>query len=458
MSGMTAEAREIMAYLKKYNLADQLNVIVNKLCKKRSDDPFGFLASRLHQLAAPPVITKVEGREILSSDARPAVQVDVYCKVDDSVKFVSRGTTSAPKHLPDEKRSEVDGDAKWYRGLGVKRAVTTIKEVIHSNLGGLEPKDQDKCDEMLRKAGKGKLGVSAMSATSVAICKAAATLAKLEYYQHVARLIDSDSKSPRTLTVPRPLMELIVGGACGSSLAFPSVMVYPLTSDSFSNQLQLCCMLHHFLGETIAAKFGDQFRTTTASGSFAAPVAELGEALKLVRESATAAGITLGEDLAIAVQAGPWKDGYVVKAKDKVKSVDEMVDFYSSLVKDFKEVGMLIDPLSRDDMESWAKIQSSIDADEETKGKVIEIIGDRIETEAGATIRIERSQTVSDVIKAFKDGAKSKPTCLVANNGATDTFAADLAVGLGTTYARFGGPRGQNVALYNRLLQIADAL
>eukprot|EP00471_Norrisiella_sphaerica_P004839 CAMPEP_0184479880 /NCGR_PEP_ID=MMETSP0113_2-20130426/1424_1 /TAXON_ID=91329 /ORGANISM="Norrisiella sphaerica, Strain BC52" /LENGTH=461 /DNA_ID=CAMNT_0026858043 /DNA_START=115 /DNA_END=1500 /DNA_ORIENTATION=- len=460
---MTPEAREIMAYLKKHNLAEQLNLQVNKLCKKRSDDPFGFLSSQLHSLAAPPVITKVVGREVLSACGMPAIEVDIFCKVNDNVRFAARGSAIVPAG-----GKELDEDEKRYNGKGTLKATTGISEIAHSVVGGMKPKQQDQCDDTLSK-NQAKIGETATTAISIAICKAAAELAGIESFTHVRNLIRDDAKTP-TFKIPKPMVQLIKGGTSGCNLQFSEILVYPIKGKKFSAQLEQCCRLYQCLGDVIAAKYGESFRIGSASGGYVPPINALSEALDLIQEAATAAGLNTWADVALAVAGGYWKEGYVIKPKDKPQSADDMIQFYVSVLKQNAGVMTLINPLTIADAAQWSKLSSALNEDEDLKAKNYEFIASVSRTEdiksikktaTGISMKVEDLVTVTQAIRFANDVIDSKLALSVGaeESGTNETFPADFAVGVGASYVKFGGAFGsQNVDKYNRLLQIETIL
>mmetsp|Transcript_13286 Transcript_13286/g.15804 ORF Transcript_13286/g.15804 Transcript_13286/m.15804 type:complete len:473 (-) Transcript_13286:110-1528(-) len=469
-AAMTPEAREIMAYLKKHNLAEQLNMIVNKLCKRRSDDPFGFLSSKLHTLAAPPVITKVDGREIFSSTGLPTVQVDVYCKVDDMVRFVASGcaaaSSSSSSSSSGKEEEKKDGNEK------VQKAVTNISEVIHSVVSGMKPKLQDQCDAVLEK-NKAKIGQQPITATSIAICKAAASLKDVECFTHIRSLIKDDGKET-SFKMPKPMVQLIRGGAYGCNLEFAEVLVYPTSGKSFQAQLKLCARLHNELGNIIAAKFGEAFRAGCPSGGYSPPLADLSEALKLVSEAATAAGLDSWNEVGLAVNGGTWEGtGYVMKQKDKAKGLDEAIQFYVGLAKDNPGLKTLINPLNpavdHAAGEGWSKLTATLSEDEDLKANTYTLISESAGKEqiktlskvaANVSLKVENSVTLTEATNLVVDMMESKLDVTVSGGEDTnDTFVADFAVGVGARFAKFGGLLGsQNVDKYNRLLQIEASL
>mmetsp|Transcript_21939 Transcript_21939/g.32692 ORF Transcript_21939/g.32692 Transcript_21939/m.32692 type:complete len:468 (-) Transcript_21939:67-1470(-) len=459
------EARDIMAYLKKYSLADQLNTLVNKLCKKKSEDPFGFLAARLRGLAAPASFSKIEAREIIAADGVPALEVDLYCKVEEEAKFIVRAIASP------EKKFEFDGSS----GFGLSTVATEVSEELTKALAGLkitarnggELKTQLLCDSAIIKT-KEKLPNMALEAVSVAICKAAAKIKDYELFSHISRL-DNDGKDIRNYTVPRPMVQLI--NAEESGLIFPKeICVFPLKSKSFKEQFEQCVNLHKALGNTLGSKFGGSFSNTTSSGGYCPPVSDINQALKLIVDSADNAGIKLGEDLGLCICAGDWKKGYKLSMKESHPNTSEdMIRFYIQLLKR-GGIGAIMNPLEPSDFEGWSKLKTALLNVKELehiivigKGMPLDDVRKIQKSADGLVVAFdEETGTVSDIVNLAKTVKESKLVSIVSSSETdanTETFLADLAVGMGAMYVKFGGARGsQNLCKYNRILQISSLL
>lgn len=79
-----------MKYLKDHKVNEELNIIVNKVCKELSEDPYAAMARECLQRAQPPTVAKVKGREILDSRGNPTVEVDVISNFIGEERVVAR--------------------------------------------------------------------------------------------------------------------------------------------------------------------------------------------------------------------------------------------------------------------------------------------------------------------------------------------------------------------------------
>ncbi len=481
-----ADANEIMRYLKKHQVADQLNAAVNALCKARTQDPFGRLSRTLGELASPAAVTRLVGREVLSSRATPTVRVEVYCRVKDEERLVASATAGvrAPGKSRRGRAAALDGDAKRFAGAGATKSAASVSSDASGAVAGLDPANQRSCDAALGKlaganaddasASAPRLGGRALAAASVAICKAAARLSDVSCYLYIRSALFTDAK--RAPRIPMPMIHLISGGS-GNALGFPEILVLPgKGAKTFRQGLDLVARVRGELAKALEAKYGPALLGATPRGGFAPPVDDAAAALALVTAAAEAAGLAPGNDVIFALAGGAWANGYEVKMKEAAKSVDEMIEFYVGLAKTTPGLGAIVDPLAGgDDWASWSKLKEALGADE-LKGRKIRLYAEysagstaagaskcaEAKAASGMALQIEQSGTLSELAAAARAAADAKLVTVAAcpaAGGTADTFIADLAVAMAAKYAKFGGLSGaESTAKYNRLLDIEAAL
>ncbi len=129
---------------------------------------------------------------------------------------------------------------------------------------------------------------------------------------------------------------------------------------------------------------------------------------------------------------------------------------------------LIEDPYQEDDWESWQELTKDL-------GETTNIVGNRlvtankerlqkaIEKKACNTVAIKPIEvgTVSETIDFIKTAKEANLKISISQrSGETnDDFLADLAVGVGADFAKFGAPnRGERVAKYNRLSEIYQQL
>lgn len=143
-----------------------------------------------------------------------------------------------------------------------------------------------------------------------------------------------------------------------------------------------------------------------------------------------------------------------------------MISRYEDLVDEFP-IWSIEDGLGEGDLDGWKQLTATL-------GDRIQIVGDdnfvtnpAIITDAiaagvgnAALIKVNQIGTVTETLQALKICRDAGYAAMISHrSGETDdTFIADLAVASGCGQIKSGAPaRGERVAKYNRLIEIADA-
>src|SRR5205807_3630321 len=131
-------------------------------------------------------ISHLHAREILDSRGNPTVEVEVSLEDGATGRAALPSGASTGAHEAVELR---DGDKKRYLGKGVLLAVDHVNDTIAPKLKGMDPFDQAGIDHCLLALdgthNKGKLGANAVLGVSLAVAKAAASLAGLPLYRYL---------------------------------------------------------------------------------------------------------------------------------------------------------------------------------------------------------------------------------------------------------------------------------
>jgi enolase len=216
-------------------------------------------------------------------------------------------------------------------------------------------------------------------------------------------------------------------------------------------------------GRKLSTGLGDE-------GGFAPEVTQPEEVLALLVQAIGDAGYQAGpEGVSIAMDPASSEfrqpDGRYKVAGDLLTSA-EMTDRYAAIIGRFP-VHLLEDGLGEDDDDGWIELTRRL-------GGQVELVGDDNFCTNPAIIAsaIERGIANASLIKLNQIGTVTETLQAMAvcrqagyrqfvshRSGETeDTFIADLAVGTGCGHLKSGAPaRGERVAKYNRLLEIAAA-
>jgi len=190
-------------------------------------------------------------------------------------------------------------------------------------------------------------------------------------------------------------------------------------------------------------------------GGFAPEIASPEEVLALIVHAISDAGYTPGRDgVAIALDPAAsefHRDGRYAVGGESLSSED-MIDRYAQMVDEFP-IWSIEDGLGETDSEGWQKLTGRI-------GERVHLIAAAVGAGIGnaALIKVNQVGTVSETLEALQICRESGYAAMISHrSGETDdTFIADLAVGSGCGQIKSGAPaRGERVAKYNRLLEIA---
>ena len=356
-----------------------------------------------------------------------------------------------------------DGDQR-YGGKGVRTAVEAVNTSISGVLLGLDAFDQRVVDDALLAldgtATKASLGANAVLGASLAVARAAADSAGQPLWRWVG--------GPNAHVLPTPMMNVINGGAHADNVLEPQeFMVMPVGAASFSEGLRWGAEVFHALKallheKGLATGVGDE-------GGFAPEIATASEALEWLLRAIEKAGLTPGDDVALAMDPAMSelaKDGrYRLEGADR--SAEDMIAFWSDLLDRFPIVS-LEDPLGEDDWEGWEALTVAL-------GSRVQVVGDDLfvtnseflerglrEGAANAIlIKVNQIGTLTETLDTIDLARRNAYATVISHrSGETeDTTIADLAVATNAGQIKTGAPsRGERTAKYNQLLRIEEEL
>jgi enolase len=408
-----------------------------------------------------PSIEAVGAREILDSRGNPTVEVEVALDDGTMARAAVPSGASTGAYEAVELR---DGDASRYGGKGVQRAVEAVLETIGPELIGIEASEQRIVDqELLDLDGtpdKSRLGANATLGVSLAVARAAAESAGLPLFRYIG--------GPNAHLLPVPMLNILNGGAhADTNVDVQEFMVAPIGAATFSEALRWGAEVYHSLKSVLKARglttsVGDE-------GGFAPDLPNNREALDLILEAISAAGLTPGRDVALALDVAAtefYKDGsYTFEGASK--TADQMTDYYAELVSAYPIVS-IEDPLSEGDWDGWARMTAVL-------GAKVQIVGDdlfvtnpqRLAEGIGKgcanalLVKVNQIGTLTETLDAVQLAHRNGYRCMMSHrSGETeDTTIADLAVATDCGQIKTGAPaRSERVAKYNQLLRIEEEL
>src|SRR6476620_3114459 len=306
-------------------------------------------------------IEAVGAREILDSRGNPTVEVEVL--LDDGA--FARAMVPSGASTGAFEAVELRDGGERYLGKGVEKAVAAVVQKIAPAVEGLAADDQRLIDQTMLELdaspNKANLGANAILGVSLAVARAAAESAGLPLYRYVG--------GPNAHLLPVPMMNILNGGShADSNVDIQEFMIAPIGAPTFREALRQGAEVYHALKSVLKKKglatgLGDE-------GGFAPHLDSNRASLDLIAEAVSAAGLTLGLDIALAMDVAASEfctDGsYAFEGGSK--SADEMTAYYADLVAAYPIVS-IEDPLDEDDWDGWKTLTDEL-------GHKIQIVGD----------------------------------------------------------------------------------
>src|SRR6187551_732261 len=268
-------------------------------------------------------IEAVGAREILDSRGNPTVEVEIALEDGTFARAAVPSGASTGAFEAVERR---DGDKKRYQGKGVLQAVDAVIDEIAPAVVGLDATEQRLIDKIMIDLdgtdNKAKLGANAILGVSLAVAKAAADSADLALYRYIG--------GPNAHVLPVPMMNILNGGShADSNVDVQEFMIAPVGAANFREALRQGAEVYHALKAVLKERgsstgLGDE-------GGFAPDLASNRAALDLIGEAVGKAGLTLGDDIVLAmdVAASEFHEDGAYAFEGSKKTSEEMLSYYS---------------------------------------------------------------------------------------------------------------------------------
>src|SRR5690348_5088945 len=273
-------------------------------------------------------IADIIAREVLDSRGNPTVEVDVVLDSGAMGRAIVPSGASTGAHEAVELR---DGDKSRFGGKGVQTAIANVEGEIFDAIGGMDPLEQVKIDEIMidldGTANKSRLGANAILAVSLATAKAAAAELGLPLYRYVGGVY--------ARTLPVPMMNIVNGGVhADNPIDIQEFMVMPVGAQNVAEAIRCGSEIFHALRRKLAdaghnTNVGDE-------GGFAPNLASADSALGFVMQAIEAAGYHPGDDVVLALDPAAsefYRDGkYHLTGEGKVLDSAGLVAYWTGLV------------------------------------------------------------------------------------------------------------------------------
>jgi len=406
-------------------------------------------------------ITCLSALEIIDSVARPTLEVGVH--LADGARANALVPTGAPNRWSHAVELR-DHDATRFHGDGVLTARDRIRREISAALLGRTWFDLAEVDQALASLDSDPntpaLGSNATMGVSMALARALAHAAARPLHAWIPNI-----GQPHRM--PMPIFSMLSGKAnIPNLLAFSSFLICPVGAPSLSDAVRAGVEIYHSLKRRL--DHDGLSRGISADGGHWCGLSKPELGLRLLVNAIRDAGYPAGRDgIAIAIDAGASamrrEDG-AYQVGNETLSSSEMISWYAELVDAFP-IRSIEDGLGADDLLGWQSLTSSL-------GERVQLVGDdllcsqpvriqrAVDTGMGnaAAIKLDHVPTVSQALQSIRLchdlGFGQVVTQSEGETG--DSFIADLTIGSGCGQLSAGAPvRGERVAKYNRLIQIA---
>jgi enolase len=408
-------------------------------------------------------IADIIAREILDSRGNPTVEVDVVLDSGATGRAAVPSGASTGAHEAVELR---DNDAARFGGKGVLTAVSNVEGEIFDAIGGMDPAEQVKIDDILidldGTANKARLGANAILAVSLAVAKAAAAELGQPLYRYVGGVY--------ARTLPVPMMNIVNGGVhADNPIDIQEFMIQPVGAGTMADGVRMGSEIFAALRKGLHdaghnTNVGDE-------GGFAPNLKSADEALGFIAKACETAGYRPGEDVTFALDPASsefFKDGkYVLAGEGKTLDADGMVRYYEALVSRYPIVS-IEDGCAEDDWAGWKHLTATL-------GAKVQIVGDDLfvtnperlrrgieERSANAIlIKVNQIGTLSETLETIEIAHKAGFRCVMSHrSGETeDATIADLAVATNCGQIKTGSlSRSDRTAKYNQLMRIEAQL
>lgn len=406
------------------------------------------------------IIESLGAREILDSRGNPTVEVEIA--LEDGTQ--ARAAVPSGASTGAFEAAELRDGGKRYLGKGVEKAIAFVNGEIAAEIIGMDSQDQRIIDaamiELDGTKNKSRLGANAILGASLAVAKASAESSDLSLFRYLG--------GPSAHVLPVPMMNILNGGAhADTNVDIQEFMIAPIGAPTFRESVRWGAEIYHALKSVLkkrglATSVGDE-------GGFAPNLDSNRAALDLILEAIEAAGFKPGSEIALAmdVAATEFHENGKYKFEGALKSSDEMIAYYTSLVDAYPIVS-IEDPLNEEDWAGWTEMTKVL-------GSRIQIVGDDLfvtnperlargiagDTANALLVKVNQIGTLTETIDAVEMAHRANYRSMMSHrSGETeDTTIADLAVALNCGQIKTGAPaRTERVAKYNQLLRIEEEL
>lgn len=405
-------------------------------------------------------ISNITPYQILDSRGEPTLAVRMSADSGQTVEFSVPSGKSVGSFEPVEMR---DGQGGSYNGMGVKKSIDIIGNVISHKFIGYPLGNQSDFDSLLLALdgtpNKANLGGNTLLALSGAYLLLSAKVKNAEPWQYVAAIIGNAKPA-----FPRIYANLVNGGKHAPGLEIQEFMIIP-KSQKPSEAVEQIYLFHHTIRSIFTSIYGPSTKLVGDEGG----MAPIGVTTEVILEALSQMNTKQQNkfDLALDVAANSfYKDGKYTIMGQEIDS-KALAQLYFDWDKKF-HLFSIEDPFAETDVEGFKLLSGQY-------AKKFFVVGDDITVTSkerinqcakdnligGVIIKPNQVGTMSEAIEAITAAKAANLKVIVSHrSGETNSdFIVDLAFGTSAYGIKIGAPvRGERVSKYNRLLEIETML
>ncbi len=384
-------------------------------------------------------ITKISAEKILDSRGKPTVEA----------RITSENGLTAIDSVP----SGTSTGAKEAALVDVDTACANINQIIAPELIGLKSEDQEIIDrKMIALDGTGnksRLGANAILGVSLAVSRVSALDQKIPLYLYLNKLFRKISGVEISPKIPTPMMVMFCGGKHAketeSSLCIQEFLYIGELADGIN--------IWHSVEERLKEK--NIKYTIGLEGAFAPELENDEKALQILSEAVEKADIS----------------GEIKLGLDIAGNNCRMTNI--QILENFQKYNLfsLEDPFGEEDWERFGQLKLEL---EELKKPFLLIGDDLFATHKkllekginqlvanGIIIKPNQVGTLTEVMEVVKIAHEAHYVSVVSHRSGetSDSFIADLAVGIGAEFLKSGAPTAhERLVKYQRIEEISKEL
>jgi enolase len=412
-------------------------------------------------------ISQVWAREILDARGLPTIEISVY--LSNQAMIISSISTDSANEKNATELTAIAPEVGYTISPEINKLVDFINQTLGPAVTGQNPVNQEQIDQtILSLVPKIKaLGVGWVLQTTMAVSMAVTKAAAASYGWPVYYYLFRRYQLIKSLKMPVAVYGMFNGGRLGNeNIDFSEVSLIPARHVNFARGLQTAVVIFTNLRKILMQKGGGS--ATSSLGGLIPVLYKNTDTFDLLVEAIKASGLVMGRDLFFGVDVNAHElfslGRYKIKDSAQPLASGAMAAFLEKLHANYG-VYLMEDPFDVSDTGGWKSFN-------EENGDKIRICSDRMTNSQPDEIKKAISQKLCNTF-LIKPGQVAVMTHLVQiaasvrqNNAefviahregeTSDDVLADLAVGLGADFVKFGAPnRGERIAKYNRLLKIA---